>query len=64
MPARLRILRRLVKFSEKVDFSYKTFVVEKKHIKDDTELIEKLARKLSDFITVFTTLFKNAEFKD
>lgn len=90
--ARLRILRRLIKFTEKVDFSYKTFVVHKKHIKNDIELIEKLVHQLSNFIrahypyflsfdtikiyydngqagvmrtivTVFTTLFKNVEFK-
>ena len=90
--ARLRILRRLIKFSKNVEFTYETFVVDKKHIKNDTELIEKLTRKLLDFITanypyflsfdklkiyydngqagvvkiistVFTTLFKNIEFK-
>ena len=47
---RLRILRRLIKFARKVDFSYKTFYIEKKHIGDDYEMISKLARKLSDFI--------------
>lgn len=47
---RLRILRRLITFAKKTDFNYKTFYVEKKHIKNDYEIITKLARQLSDFI--------------
>ena len=47
---RLQILRRIIKFAKRVDFMYKTFYIEKKHIGDDYEMISKLARQLSDFI--------------
>lgn len=89
---RLRILRRLIKFTTKVDFSWEAFTVEKKHMGSDTQIIERLARDISDFITanypyflsfdkikvyydngqsgvmkiiitVFTTLFRNVEFR-
>ena len=47
---RLQILRRIYKFSQKVDFLHSSFIVEKKHAKNETELIEMLARKISDTI--------------
>lgn len=47
---RINVLRRMLAFSSKVDFSYKTFVVDKKHIKDEAELITQLVRQFSDFI--------------
>ena len=36
---RLSILRRMVKFAQKTDFHNEAFVVEKKHIGEDTELV-------------------------
>lgn len=47
---RLRILRRLIKFTEKINIKQKSFYIEKKHIADDKEMIQKLARQLSDFL--------------
>ncbi len=47
---RVQVLRRMLAFASKVDFTYKTFVVDKKHIKDENELIEQLVRQFSDFI--------------
>ena len=47
---RLRILKKLLAFVDKVEFKHGSFVVEKKHIKSDKGLIQKLSRQLSDFI--------------
>ncbi len=47
---RVQVLRRMLAFASKVDFSYKTFTVNKKHIEDETDLIKQLARKFSNFI--------------
>lgn len=47
---RLHILKKMLAFVDKVEFKHESFVVEKKHIKSDTELIQKLSRQLSDFI--------------
>lgn len=51
LETRIRILRKVVNFVTRVDFSYKTFVVEKRHINDEAELAAKLARQISSFIT-------------
>lgn len=48
---RVRILRKMLNFVSKVDFSYKAFAVEKKHIEDEAELTAKLARQISSFIS-------------
>ncbi len=47
---RRQILKKMLAFIDKVDFKHASFVVEKKHITSDTELIQKLSRQLSDFI--------------
>lgn len=47
---RLRILKKFINFTTKVEFLYETFYIRKKHIGDDYEMISKLARQLSDFI--------------
>lgn len=47
---RVRILRKMVNFASKVDFSYKSFVVEKKHLGDEAELAAKLAKQVGDFV--------------
>lgn len=47
---RVQVLRRMLAFTSQINFSYKTFVVDKKNARSETELIEQLARKFSDFI--------------
>ena len=47
---RIRILRRMINFTSRVDFSYKAFVVEKKHIGDEAQLAAKLAKQVGEFI--------------
>lgn len=44
------ILKRMLAFVDKVEFKHASFVVEKKHIASDKELIQKLSRQLSEFI--------------
>ena len=34
----------------RIDFSYKSFVVDKKHLSDEAELAAKLAKQVADFI--------------
>lgn len=50
IPERLKILRRLVKFTEKIDIKQESFYIEKKHISDENHMIQKLARQLSGFL--------------
>lgn len=50
IPERLKILRRLVKFTEKIDIKQESFYIEKKHISDENQMIQKLARQLSSFL--------------
>lgn len=47
---RIRILRKMMNFTSRVDFSYKSFVVEKKHLGDEAELAAKLAKQVADFV--------------
>lgn len=47
---RLKILRRLIKFSTEVNYSYETFMIEKKHLGNEVEMTKKLASQLSNFI--------------
>ncbi len=47
---RIRILRKMMNFTSRVDFSYKSFIVEKKHLGDEAELAAKLAKQVADFI--------------
>lgn len=47
---RVRILRRMMNFMSRIDFSYKSFVVDKKHLSDEAELAAKLAKQVADFI--------------
>lgn len=47
---RIRILRKMMNFTSRVDFSHKSFVVEKKHLGDEAELAAKLAKQVGDFI--------------
>lgn len=54
---RVRILRKMLNFVSKVDFSYKAFAVEKKHVGDEAELTAKLARQISAFITEYYRFF-------
>ena len=54
---RVQVLRRMLAFVAKVDFTYNTFVVDKKHTKSETELIEQLVRQFSDFIKKYYPYF-------
>lgn len=54
---RVRILRKMINFVAKTDFTAKTFVVEKKHIKDEADLTAKLAKQLAEFIRAHYTYF-------
>lgn len=47
---RVRILRKIVNFAAKADFCYKSFVVNKRHVKDETELSQKLAGEIAAFV--------------
>ena len=47
---RRAILKKMLAFVDKVDFRHTSFVVEKKHLNDDKELIQKLSRQMSSFI--------------
>lgn len=47
---RLQIFRRTKAFIEKAQFSYKNFIVEKKHIDTSMELAKKLVQQITDFI--------------
>lgn len=47
---RTKILRKMVNFVTKATFLQKSFVVEKKHIDNEFELISKFTRQLSPFI--------------
>lgn len=47
---RVNVLRRILAFSSKVDFTHKTFIVNKKHTRDETELVAQLAHQFSSFI--------------
>ena len=50
VPERVRVLRRMVNFTSHVNFSYKAFVVEKKHLDDEAELAAKLAKQVGEFV--------------
>ncbi len=50
MLERRRILKKMLAFIDKIEFKHASFVVEKKHINTDKELIKRLARQFSDFI--------------
>ena len=54
---RIRILRKMLVFVSQVDFNCKTIVVEKKQLRNETDLYEKLARNLSDFIKQYQPYF-------
>lgn len=54
---RMRILRRMIAFVSQIDFTYKAIVVEKKHLAGYTDLYEKLARQLSEFIKRYLPYF-------
>lgn len=54
---RIRILRRMMNFISRVDFSYKSFVVEKKHLEDEAELAARLAKQVADFIKQYYSFF-------
>lgn len=47
---RVHILRRLFSFAGSIDFKYVAFVAEKKHFKEEADLISKLARQIGEFI--------------
>ena len=50
VPERTKVLRKMINFTAKAKFLQKSFVVEKKHIDDEFELIGKFTRQLSPFI--------------
>lgn len=54
---RVQVLRRMLAFTSRVNFSYRTFTVDKKHTKDEAELIGQLVRQFSDFIKQHYTYF-------
>lgn len=47
---RIRILRRMLNFASRVNFTYQAFIVDKKHIHAKTELVTKLTHQISNFI--------------
>lgn len=47
---RRKILRRMMNFMSRVDFSYKTFMVEKKHLENEAEIAARLAKQVGGFI--------------
>lgn len=47
---RRQIYHRMRTFVERTDFLYKSFIVEKKHLKNNLEIINKLAQQISFFI--------------
>lgn len=47
---RRNILNKLVAFYRRVDISYKCFMVEKKHLDDEIEIVAKLSKQVSSFI--------------
>lgn len=47
---RFKILGKILTFAFYVDFLYKTFVVEKRHLQGEAELSFKLAKQIADFI--------------
>lgn len=50
IPERLKILKRLIKFVEKIDIKHESFYIEKKHIVSENQMIQKLAQQLSGFL--------------
>lgn len=50
IPERLKVLRRMINFTSRVDFMYKSFTVEKKHLENEAELAAKLAKQVASFI--------------
>ena len=47
---RIKILRRMLNFVQRVDFSHKSFTVEKKHLESEAELAAKLAKQVATFV--------------
>ena len=47
---RVKILRRMVNFATRIDFSYKAIVVEKKHLENEAEIAAHLAKQVAGFI--------------
>ena len=47
---RVKVLRRMINFVSRVDFSYKSFVVEKKHLENEAEIAARLAKQVAAFI--------------
>ncbi|MBQ8985501.1 DUF3800 domain-containing protein [Candidatus Saccharibacteria bacterium] len=47
---RIKVLRRMMNFVSRVDFMYKSFVVEKKHLESEAELAARLAKQVANFI--------------
>jgi hypothetical protein len=54
---RKKIFNCLFNFSRKVDYHYKTFVIEKKQINDSIDLYAQIAKQLSAFITSYLSTF-------
>ena len=50
VPERIRILRKMMTFVSKANIMHESFYVEKKHIGDEPELAEKLAKQIAEFI--------------
>ena len=55
---RKKILMRMMSFVRNIDIEYETLCVEKKHIKDDVELVLKLSKQLSTIIKSHLDYFK------
>lgn len=47
---RLKILRRMINFTSKIEFSHKSFIVEKKHLKDSSDIAKCLKKQIISFI--------------
>ncbi|MBR5799506.1 MAG: DUF3800 domain-containing protein [Lachnospiraceae bacterium] len=46
---RRKIFNKMVAFTKQLDISFKCFYIEKKHIKDSTEISQKLSKQISTF---------------
>lgn len=54
---RVSILRKMMNFISHVDFFYKSFIGEKKHLSGEAELAAKLAKQVADFIKQHYSFF-------
>lgn len=56
---RSKILRQIIFFAKQVPYRYKTFVVEKRHSRNNSDLIGRLAQIISSFINEYYNYFSS-----